>query len=78
MKNKLYFTICLILLSGCDENPPELLEELALPGLCDSKASYGGRRDYGKQIKSLDVKLFLIAEKLERIAIVLEKVKKDD
>ena len=73
MKNKLYFTMCLILLSGCkDENPPEL-EELALPGLCDSKASYGGRRDYGKQIKSLDVKLFLIAEKLERIAIALEK-----
>lgn len=78
MKNKLYLALCLILLSGCDENPPELLEELALPGLCDSKASYGGRRDYGKQIKSLDVKLFLIAEKLERIAIVLEKVKKND
>lgn len=73
MKNKLYLALCLILLSGCDETPPELLEELALPGLCDSKASYGGRRDYGKQIKSLDVKLFLIAEKLERIASVLEK-----
>lgn len=62
--------ICLALV-GCDKKDRK--KDLLLPGECESEHTYAGRRDYGNQIKSIDTKLFMIAENLERIALALEK-----
>ena len=85
MKNKLYFTICLILLSGCDETYQETPYSGGEDGLCldfskpistPGKMLFEKSRDMLPQMRGIDHKLFIIIEKLEHIAIILEKVKK--